>query len=31
VLKTLAKIIDGTPRIHAFETVMSTLHVPVAV
>lgn len=31
VLKTLAKVIDGTPRIHAFETVMSTLHVPVAV
>jgi hypothetical protein len=31
VLKTLAKVIDGTPRIHAFETVMSTFHVPVAV
>ncbi len=31
VLKTLAKVIDGTPRIHTFETVISTLHhVPVA-
>jgi len=26
VLKTLAKIIDGTPRIHAYETVVSTFH-----
>ena len=32
VLKTLAKIIDGTPRLHTYETVVSTLHnVPVAV
>ncbi|MGD0930867.1 MAG: hypothetical protein ABR902_09465 [Candidatus Korobacteraceae bacterium] len=32
VLKTLAKVIDGTPRVQMFETVMSTLHnVPVAV
>lgn len=31
VLKTLAKVIDGTPRVQAFETVISTLHVPVAV
>ena len=26
VLKTLAKAIDGTPRVHTFETVISTLH-----
>jgi hypothetical protein len=26
VLKTLAKVIDGTPRVQAFETVMSTFH-----
>jgi hypothetical protein len=32
VLKMLAKTIDGTPRIHSFETVISTYHnVPVAV
>lgn len=31
VLKTLAKVIDGTPRVQAFETVISTLHVPVVV
>ena len=32
VLKTLAKFIDGTPRVHTFETVISTFHnVPVAV
>ena len=32
VLKTLAKVIDGTPRIQTFETVISTFHnVPVAV
>ena len=32
VLKTLAKVIDGTPRVQTFETVMSTFHnVPVAV
>ena len=32
VLKTLAKVMDGTPRVHAFETVISTFHnVPVAV
>jgi hypothetical protein len=26
VLKTLAKAIDGTPRVHMFETVISTFH-----
>jgi hypothetical protein len=26
VLKTLAKVIDGTPRVQVFETVMSTFH-----
>ena len=26
VLKTLAKVIDGTPRVHKFETVVSTFH-----
>jgi hypothetical protein len=26
VLKTLANLIDGTPRVQTFETVMSTLH-----
>ena len=26
VLKTLAKVIDGTPRIQTFETVISTFH-----
>ena len=26
VLKTLAKFIDGTPQVHTFETVISTLH-----
>jgi hypothetical protein len=32
VLKTLAKVIDGTPRVQTFETVMTTFHnVPVAV
>ena len=32
VLKNLAKIMDGTPRVHTFETVVSTFHnVPVAV
>jgi hypothetical protein len=31
VLKTLGKVIDGTPRVHSFETVMSTLHHSVAV
>ena len=31
VLKTLAKVIDGAPRLQAFETVISTLHVPVVV
>jgi hypothetical protein len=32
VLKTLAKVIDGTPRVQIFETVMTTFHnVPVAV
>jgi len=32
VLKTLAKVIDGTPRLQTFETVISTFHnVPVAV
>jgi hypothetical protein len=32
VLKTLANVIDGTPRVQTFETVMSTFHnVPVAV
>lgn len=30
VLKMLAKTIDGTPRVHSFETVISTYHhVPV--
>ena len=31
VLKTLANVIDGTPRVQTFETVISTSHVPVAV
>ena len=31
VLKTLGKVIDGTPRVHTFETVMSTSHLAVAV
>ncbi|MGB8772139.1 MAG: hypothetical protein WCC92_21195 [Candidatus Korobacteraceae bacterium] len=32
VLKTLAKVMDGTPRVQTFETVISTFHnVPVAV
>jgi len=32
VLKTLAKVIDGTPRVQTYETVISTFHnVPVAV
>ena len=32
VLKTLAKVIDGAPRVHKYETVISTFHnVPVAV
>jgi heme-degrading monooxygenase HmoA len=31
VLKTLGKVIDGTPRVHSFETVMSTMHSAVAV
>ena len=32
VLKTLAKMIDGTPRVQTFETVISTFHhVPAAV
>ena len=26
VLKTLASVIDGTPRVQTFETVMSTFH-----
>jgi hypothetical protein len=26
VLKILAKMIDGTPRVHTFETVVSTFH-----
>jgi hypothetical protein len=32
VLKTLSKIVDGTPQVHSYETVMSTFsHVPTAV
>jgi hypothetical protein len=32
VLKTLVNVIDGTPRVQTFETVMTTFHnVPVAV
>lgn len=32
VLKTLANVIDGTPRVQTFETVISTFHhVPAAV
>jgi len=32
VLKTLANVIDGTPKVNTFETVMATFHnVPVAV
>jgi hypothetical protein len=32
VLKTLSKIVEGTPQVHNYETVMSTLHhVPTAV
>ena len=27
VMKTLEKVIDGTPRVHTFETVISTLKV----
>jgi heme-degrading monooxygenase HmoA len=30
VLRTLAKMIDGTPKVHTFETVTSTLHSLVA-
>jgi hypothetical protein len=26
VLKDLAKVVDGTPTVHAFETVISTFH-----
>jgi len=26
VLKTLAKVIDGTPKVQTFETVISTFH-----
>jgi hypothetical protein len=26
VLKTLGKVIDGTPRVQTFETVVSTFH-----
>ena len=26
VMKTLAEVIDGTPRVHTFETVISTFH-----
>lgn len=26
VLKTLAKTVDGTPRVHTFDTVISTFH-----
>ena len=26
VLKTLAKVVDGTPRVQTFETVVSTFH-----
>src|SRR5271169_6109365 len=26
MMKTLAKLIDGTPRVHTFETVISTFH-----
>jgi hypothetical protein len=32
VLKTLGKVIDGTPRVQTFETVVSTFHnIPAAV
>jgi len=32
VLKTLAKVVDGTPQVQTFETVISTFHnVPVSV
>jgi len=31
VLKTLARMIDGTPKVQTFEAVTSTLHTPVAV
>jgi hypothetical protein len=32
VMKTLAKVIDGTPRVQTFESVISTFHhIPVAV
>jgi len=32
VLKTMTNVIDGTPRVQTFETVISTFHnVPVAV
>jgi hypothetical protein len=30
VLRTLAKMIDGTPKVRTFETVTSTLHSLVA-
>ena len=30
VLRTLAKMIDGTPKVHTFETVTSTVHSLVA-
>ncbi len=31
VLKNLARMIDGTPKVQTFEAVTSTLHTPVAV
>jgi hypothetical protein len=32
VLKTLSKIVEGTPQVHSYETVMSTFqHVPTSV
>jgi hypothetical protein len=31
VLKTLGNVIDGTPRVHSYDTVTSTQHRPVAV
>ena len=31
VLKTFARMIDGTPKVQTFEAVTSTLHTPVAV
>jgi hypothetical protein len=30
VLRTFAKVIDGTPKVHTFETVTSTVHTLVA-